>query len=415
MPPPVDTQALMSRLIREDWGRILASLVSSIGDYALAEDSLQDAVVSALEVWEKQGAPKAPDAWLLTVARRKALDRLRRAQTVVRKSDELALWLEQHQTDPDDRDVLIPDHRLELMYTCCHPSLEEKSRVALTLRALGGLSTEEIARAFLDKPTSMAARLTRAKKKISVAGIGFKLPDPSDLTDRTDAVLRVVYLIFTEGCHATNGELMRENLVKEAIRLGRILLLLLPDHPEVKGLLALMILSDSRRLTRRSEDGLFIPLEHQNRARWDQARISEGIALTEIALSTSPAGRYALQAAISALHAQAPSFEATDWAQIVALYDLLYARFPNPVLRINQAVALSYLQTPEAGLGLLRTIENEGKLATYQPFHASKADLLARAGRPSEAMACYQVAIDLSQSPQEARFLQGRLEALRKD
>ena len=230
MLPPVEAQALIARLIREDWGRILSSLVSTTGNYALAEDSLQDAVVSALEVWPRKGAPRHPDAWLITVARRKALDRIRRGETAERKSGELALWLEQHRDDAEDdagsRDMIIPDHRLELIYTCCHPALEEKSRVALTLRALGGLTTVEIANAFLDKTDAMAARLTRAKKKLAGAGIAFKLPESDDLHDRTDTVLRVIYLIFTEGCHASSGQLMREELVQEAIRLGPH-----PNHP----------------------------------------------------------------------------------------------------------------------------------------------------------------------------------------
>ncbi|SMR81981.1 RNA polymerase sigma-70 factor, ECF subfamily [Aliiroseovarius halocynthiae] len=409
---PVDVSAQIARLIREDWGRILSALVSSTGNYALAEDSLQDAVVSALEVWPKKGIPINPDAWLITVARRKALDRIRRGETADRKSGELALWLEQHRADPEDRDMVIPDHRLELMFTCCHPALEEKSQVALTLRALGGLTTDEIARAFLDKRAAMAARLTRAKKKLAGAGIAFKLPEPEDLHTRTDAVLRVIYLIFTEGCHASSGQMMREELVQEAIRLGRILTGLLPDHAETRGLLALMLLSDSRRLTRRGADGSFVPLDAQNRARWDQARIREGIALTKSALGAGAAGPYALQAAISAVHAEAPSFADTDWPQIVALYDLLYRAQPNPVLRVNQAVALSYADGPQAGLDLLTRIEGEGRLQSYQPFHACRADLLARLGRLDDATQNYRAAIALSQAPEEAAFLEKRMDAL---
>ncbi|MCK0126749.1 hypothetical protein MWU76_20325 [Gelidibacter sp. F2691] len=399
-------------MIREDWGRILSSLVSTTGNYALAEDSLQDAVVSALEIWPRKGAPRNPDAWLITVARRKALDRIRKGETAKQKSDELALWLEQHRDDPDDRDMVIPDLRLELIYTCCHPALEEKSRVALTLRALGGLTTAEIANAFLDKTDAMAARLTRAKKKLANAGIAFKLPEPDDLHERTDAVLRVIYLIFTEGCHASSGQLMREELVQEAIRLGRILTTLLPDHAEAKGLLALMLLSDSRRLTRRGEDGSFVPLDAQNRARWDRGRIAEGLALTKAALTNGPAGPYALQAAISAVHAEAATFTDTDWAQIVALYDVLYQRHPNPILRINQAVALSYADSPDAGLQLLASIEDEDKLSRYQPFHACRADLLARLGRHEEAAVSYRAAIALSQAPEQAAFLESRLHEL---
>ena len=413
MLPPVESQALVARLIREDWGRILSSLVSSIGDYALAEDSLQDAVVSALEVWPKKGAPRHPDAWMISVARRKALDRLRRQSTATRKEAELALWLQQRQSNPEDPQMLITDHRLELIYTCCHPALEEKSRVALTLRALGGLTTAEIAKAFLDKTDAMAARLTRAKKKLRDAGIPFKLPKSEDLHDRTDTVLRVIYLIFNEGYQASDGQLTRGDLVAEAIRLGRILTGLLPDHTEARGLLALMLLGDSRRLARQGENGQFIPLETQNRARWDRAKVAEGCALVEQALSQGPAGPYALQAAISAVHAQAADFASTDWAQIVALYDVLYTRRPNPVLRVNQAVALSYADSPKAGLHLLTSVEGDGKLIRYQPFHACRADLLARLGRVDDAAESYRAAIALSQAPEEAAFLESRLHALK--
>lgn len=412
MLPPVEAQTLITRLIREDWGRILSSLVSSIGDYALAEDSLQDAVIAALQVWPTKGAPRHPDAWMISVAKRKALDRLRRNATATRKEAELTLWLEQHQSDPKDTPMLITDHRLELIYTCCHSALEEKSRVALTLRALGGLTTAEIAKAFLDKTDAMAARLTRAKKKLRDAGIPFKLPEPEDLHDRTDAVLRVVYLIFNEGYQASDGQLTRGDLVAEAIRLGRILTGLLPDHAEAHGLLALMLLGESRRLARQGQGGAFVPLEHQNRARWDRVKISEGLALVETTLSMGRAGPYALQAAISAVHAQAPDFASTGWAQIVALYDVLYARQPNPVLRINQAVALSYADSPEAGLTLLNSVEAIGKFARYQPFHACRADLLARLGRDSDAAESYRAAIALSDTPAQAAFLESRLHAL---
>ncbi|UWQ14001.1 RNA polymerase sigma factor [Aliiroseovarius sp. M344] len=412
MLPPVEVQTLVARLIREDWARILSSLVSSIGDYALAEDSLQDAVVSALEAWPKNGAPRNPDAWMITVARRKALDRIRRGETAERKSGELALWLDQHRDDPKDAPMLIPDHRLELIYTCCHPALEEKSRVALTLRALGGLTTAEIAGAFLDKTDAMAARLTRAKKKLRAAGIAFKLPEPDDMHDRTDAVLRVIYLIFTEGHWSSDGQMSRADLVNEAIRLGRILTGLLPDNAEAKGLLALMLFGNSRRLARKGEDGAFLPLEAQNRARWDRAKIRQGNQLVETALSMGPAGPYAIQAAIHALHANAASFAATDWPQIVALYDVLAQRQPNPIVRINQAAALSYAKGPEAGLTLLDTFCGDDKLQGYQPYHACRADLLARSGRTQDAAQSYRTAITLASAPEDKAFLEGRLHAL---
>ncbi len=344
MLPPVEAQTLITRLIREDWGRILSALVSSIGDYALAEDSLQDAVIKALEVWPTKGAPRHPDAWMISVAKRKALDRLRRTATATRNAAELTLWLEQHQSDPEDTPMLITDHRLELIYTCCHPALEEKSRVRLLCARWGGGGADdrEIARAFLDKPDAMAARLTRAKKKLRDAGIPFKLPEPEDLHHRTDAVLRVIYLIFNEGYQASDGQLTPRRSGGRGDPSGA--------HPDRSASRTrrgtwpsgLMLLGESRRLARQGQGGAFIPLELQNRARWDRAKIAEGLALVETTLTMGPAGPYALQAAISAVHAQAADFASTDWAQIVALYDVLYARQPNPVLRINQAVALSY-------------------------------------------------------------------------
>ncbi|UWP88612.1 RNA polymerase sigma factor [Aliiroseovarius crassostreae] len=409
MTPPVALS--IDRLIRENWGRLLAVLTARLGDYALAEDSLQDAVVEALSHWPKS-LPRHPDAWLLTVARRKALDRLRRAQTASRKEGELALWLDQTRSEEGVNMGVIPDHRLELIFTCCHPALEEKTRTALTLRAIGGLTTAEIAAAYLDKPETMAARLTRAKQKIQQAGIPFRLPDAEDLPERLNAVLRVIYLIFNEGFRSSGAELTRADLVGEAIRLGRILACLLPADPEVKALLALMLLGDSRRLTRMDEDGAYVPLELQNRARWDKPRIREGITLVKQALGVGPPGPYALQAAISALHAEAPDFDRTDWAQIVALYDLLLARHPNPVVHINRAVALSYLQGPDVALAQLDGLPTHAGLGRYQPFHACRADLLARLGRAKEAADHYRQAIDLTTSVAEKTFLSGRMAAL---
>ncbi|WP_424942534.1 RNA polymerase sigma factor [Aliiroseovarius crassostreae] len=409
MTPPVE--ARIDRLIREDWGRILAALTARLGDYALAEDSLQDAVVEALSRWP-QSLPRHPDAWLLTVARRKALDRLRRVQTASSNEAELALWLDQTRSDEGADMGVIPDHRLELIFTCCHPALEEKTRTALTLRAIGGLTTAEIAAAFLDKPETMAARLTRAKQKIRQAGIPFKIPETEDLPHRVDAVLRVIYLIFNEGFRSNGAALTRADLVGEAIRLARILMGLLPDDAEVKALLALMLLGDSRRLTRLDEDGAYVPLEVQNRARWDKTRIREGIALVKQALGTGSPGPYALQATISAVHAEAPDFAATDWAQIVALYDLLLARHANPVVYINKAVALSYLKGPAAALALLDGLPTHAGLARYQPFHACRADLLARLDRAEEAACHYRQAITLATSDAEKTFLTRRMAAL---
>jgi len=412
MLPPARAEAQITRLIREDWGRILASLVSSIGDYALAEDSLQDAVVEALGRWSDTGLPRNPDAWLITVARRKALDRLRRSETAARKAPDLVLWLEGLGDAAEDAPMLIPDHRLELIFTCCHPALEEKSRVALTLRALGGLTTEEIASAFVDTPAAMAARLTRAKKKLRAAGVPFKLPEMEDLHARLDGVLKVIYLIFNEGSHASSGTLSRADLVAEAIRLGRILKGLLPDHAEITGLIALMLLTDSRRLARTDAGGSFVTLEDQNRARWDRAKIAEGAGLVEQALTAGPPGPYALQAAISALHAQAPTFASTDWPQIVALYGALARLDPNPIIRINQAVALSYAEGPAPALALLDAVAEAQDLSRYQPLHASRADLLSRLARHDEAAQSYRAAIALARAPEQVDFLTRRLNAL---
>jgi RNA polymerase sigma-70 factor (ECF subfamily) len=406
MPPPLDISAQITRLIREDWGRLLAVLVSFGGDFALAEDSLQDAMVAALEVWPK-GLPKDPDAWLITTARRKAIDRLRRAQTAQDKSDALALWHWQHAPETQDLTTL-PDHRLELIFTCCHPALDEKSRVALTLRALGGLTTAEIAAAFLDKPETMAARLTRGRKKIAAAGIRFRLPDPEDLPERIQGVLQVIYLIFNEGYRGSSGTYTRTDLSNEAIRLGRILSQVLPDHAETKGLLALMLLTESRRLARTDATGALVPLETQNRARWDQALIHEGLTLVETALCMAPAQPFTIQAAINALHARARNFRDTDWAQIVALYDILAQRQPNPVLHVNRAVALSYAASPDIALRDLDASGAARHLETYQPFHACRADLLARLGQTEAALAAYTRAIALSPSDQEAEFLRTR-------
>ncbi len=408
MQPPVD--AHITRVIREDWGRILSVLTAHVGNYALAEDSLQDAVLVALDQWQN-GLPDHPDAWLLTVARRKAVDRLRRTANASRKEQELALFLEQTRPDPQEMGV-IPDHRLELIFACCHPALAEKSRTALTLRAIGGLTTPEIAAAFLDKPDAMAARLTRAKRKIRDAGIPFKLPDATDLPDRVEAVLRVIYLIFNEGFRTNGAALTRADLAEEAIRLGRILSALLPEDAEVKALLALMLLSDSRRHTRMDETGAYVPLETQNRARWDKAKIREGTALVKRALTAAPAGPYALQAAINAVHAEAMTFADTDWPQIAAFYDLLAARRPNPVIAINQAVARSYVEGPEAALSLLDQAAKAARLDAYQPFHACRADLLSRLNRPREAAENYRTAIALSASTAEKAFLTQRLAAL---
>lgn len=416
MPPPVlhaDVEAQILRLIREDWGRILSALVASFGDFAMAEDALQEAVVAALKTWPKTGLPDAPAAWVTTAARHNALDHLRRQSTRTAKEDELAHWLEIHREDDLSEVGAIPDQRLEMIFTCCHPALDEKSRVALTLRALGGLSTEEIARAFVDQTTTMAARLTRAKKKLAAAGIGFKLPEPEDMPVRIEGVLQVIYLIYNEGSFSSNGENSRVELIDEAIRLGRILTHLLPEHAEAKGLLALMLLGDSRRAARCTPTGAYVPLSAQNRARWDRGKISAGRKLVEEALRQGKSGPYAVQAAISLLHAQADDFDRTDWPQIVALYAYLGQIAPNPIIIVNQAVALSYADSPQAGLSLLDSVSGEEKLSRYQPYFSCRADLLARAGRLDEAIEAYKMAISLSPSDAQIAFLEQRMNDLR--
>lgn len=413
MLPPAALERAINRTVREQWGRILASLVKSVGDLQLAEDSLQDAVVSAMGHWQTNGLPDSPAAWLLTAARRKAIDRLRRDRSFASRQDEIAYLAElENQAHGDEADV-IPDKRLEMIFTCCHPALAEKTRVALTLRTLGGLTTEEIAHAFLDRPDAMAQRLVRAKRKISLAGIPYKIPDAEVLPERIASVLSVIYLIFNEGYAATAGDrLTRTDLIEEAIRLARIVRQLMPDDAEVGGLLALMLLHDARRTARTGKRGELVPLERQNRARWDKAKIAEGAAILEQVLPRQRPGPYQLQAAISALHAQSPSWQATDWPQIEALYQLLYAIQPSPVIRINQAVVVSYARSPETALAMLDEAASGGSLDAYQPYFAARADVLARAGRTQEARQCLATAIDLSDNTLEKTFLSDKAASL---
>jgi RNA polymerase sigma-70 factor (ECF subfamily) len=390
---------------RREWARVLAATVRVTRDLDLAEECVQDAYARALSAWQ-DGVPDNPAAWLTTAARNQALDALRRAATLQRK---LPLLVE---PGPDGEDA-FPDDRLRLVFTCCHPSLGLESQVALTLRLLCGLATAEVARAFLVQEATMAARLTRAKKKIAAARIPYRVPPLDELPARVDAVLTVVHLLFTTGHTAPAGaSLQRPDLVERALDLARMLRLLLPDDADVAGLLALILLTDARRETRVAPDGRLLLLEEQDRSRWDGAAIGEGVALVREALRRRPPGRFALQAAIAAVHAEAPSWTDTDWREIVALYDLLADRWPSPVVALNRAVAIGLAHGPAAGLAALAPLAVEPQLARYGYLAAARADFLRRLGRAGEARLAYEEALLLTENEVERRFLASRLAAL---
>ncbi|WP_117194974.1 RNA polymerase sigma factor [Rhizobium terrae] len=401
----------IDRIARQDGGRLLSSLVGSLRDFQLAEDSLQDALESALIHWNRNGLPAAPNAWLMQVARRKAIDRLRRSANFQAKSAEIAhlIDMENGSATVDEPDP-IGDERLKLIFACCHPALDRKTCVALTLRSVCGLKTEDIADAYLDGHEAMAQRLVRARHKIVKAGIAYEVPGPDGWAARLESVLAVVYLIFNEGYASGSALHIRADLCEEAIRLGRLLTGLRPGEPEIEGLLALMLLHHARRAARLGAAGEILTLEAQDRRLWDRTEISEGVALIEQALGRRRPGAYQLQAAIIAVHAEAASFAETDWQQIAWLYAELSHMADNPVYELNRIVAVSYVDGPAAALACLKPIALA--LVQYQPFYAVQADLLARDGQIDQAGVAYARAIELSQSEAEKRFLSQRLEAL---
>ncbi|MEN9783045.1 MAG: hypothetical protein RJA24_388 [Pseudomonadota bacterium] len=400
---------VVGAIYRAESRRVFATLVRLLGDLDAAEEALHDAFRAALEQWPRDGIPDNPRAWLVSTGRFKAIDTLRRNARIDPLDDETANNIPSPE-DPDTEN--IADDRLRLMFTCCHPALHPDAQVALTLREVCGLTTEEIARAFLTAAPTLAQRIVRAKNKIRDAKIPYQVPAPEELQQRLDSVLRVIYLVFNEGYAASSGTtLTRHDLSGEAIRLARLLVELLPE-PEAMGLLALMLLHESRRTARVTADGDLILLEDQDRRQWSRTLIDEGIALTERALATRHVGAYTLQAAISAVHAEAPTAAATDWSQIVGLYDLLLRVEPSPVIELNRAVAVAMLEGPDAGLTLVEALLARGDLNDYRLAHAARADFCRRLGRDAEARSAYERALALTRLEPERRFLQRRLSAL---
>jgi RNA polymerase sigma-70 factor (ECF subfamily) len=402
------------KLHREESGRILATLIRLLGDFDLAEEMLQEAYAVALQKWPAEGIPANPRSWLISTARHKAIDRLRREQRFVQKAVEIAKTAEiTLQPDSELEEEMVADDRLRLIFTCCHPSLPLEARAALTLRTVCGITTEEISRAFLIPVATMAQRLVRAKGKIREAGIPYRVPAKEELQDRLDGVMLVVYLIFNEGYLASSGDaLIRRELCAEATRLGRVLCALLPEQAEAQALLGLMLLHDSRRDARISAEGELILLEDQDRSLWHAEQIREGTEIVESALQRGAAGMYAVQASIAALHANAKTAAETDWAQIAALYDVLLRTSPSPVIEVNRAVAVAMARSVEEGLALLDELESRAELEEFHLLPAARADLLRRLKRNAEAAEAYRQALRLATNDIERRFLRRRLTTL---
>ena len=415
MPRPVSEQisSTIETLYRSESGRVLATLVRLLGDLDLAEEAMHEAFAVALESWPQTGIPHNPRPWLISTARFKAIDVMRRRARFDEAQRDLVTHFESRANTAPIEDEEIDDDRLRLIFTCCHPALPSEGQVALTLRELCGLTTEEIARAFLVTPATLAQRIVRAKAKIRETPIPYEVPSPQELPERLDAVLQVVYLVFNEGYSAAAGtEVTRAELTGEAIRLGRLLTELHPE-PEVIGLLALMLLQESRRAARTSPTGELILLENQNRALWNREQIAEGVALVQRALESRRFGAYTLQAAIAAVHAEAESTATTDWRQIVALYNQLLRIQPSPVVQLNRAVAIAMRDGPEAGLKHIDAVLEHGELANYYLAHSARADLCRRLGRTAEARSSYEKALALTQQEPERQFLQERIRQLK--